>query len=64
MALKDKNLKELGHSYTFVFFFCFVFASGFTQNFQRAEYSWAASYSVTRKNKLFPAGLEPTTFRV
>ena len=33
--------------------FCFVFASGMTLNLQRAEYSWVATYSVIRKNKLF-----------
>ena len=48
---------------TFFVFFCFVFASGMTVTLQRAEYSWAASYSFLGKiNKLFPAELEPTIF--
>ena len=58
------TLKEISHdSDTFVFFFCFVFASGMLLTLERAEYSLAASYNVLGKNNLFPAGFELTTFR-
>ena len=64
MLLKNKNLKEISHySDNFVFFFCFVFASGMLLTLERAEYSLAASYNVLGKNNLFPAGFELTNFR-
>ena len=57
-------LKELRHSDTFVYSLAFFFASGITWNFQRAGYYWVASYSVLGKKKKFPAGLEPSSFRL
>ena len=64
MLLMDKNLKELGHSDTFVFSFVLFSLLALLKIFKELNTVGQQVIVSEEKNKLFPAGLEPTTFRV
>ena len=64
MVLTDKLLKELGHSDTFVFSFVLFSLPALLKIFKELTTVGQQVIETKKKNKLFPAGLEPTTFRV
>ena len=59
--LKDEKIKDSQLQQRFSVFFLFVCFRFF---FQRAGETWVASFRLSEQREVFPAGLEPATFRV